>query len=67
MILGENMKIQLVCSRCGGTRLLKDAWASWDTIRQEWVLHSVYDNTICEDCDDDTTVNEIELPSTSFV
>ncbi len=39
-----------ICSRCGSTAILKDAWAQWDVDAQDWVLAAVFDYTICDDC-----------------
>lgn len=38
------------CEKCGSTEVLKDAFAMWDATAQEWVLHSVYDDMVCDHC-----------------
>lgn len=44
------MNVNYQCQRCGSTEILKDAYAAWDATAQEWVLHSTYDDTVCEHC-----------------
>lgn len=46
-------KIKIVCSKCGGENVLRDAYASWDVEAQEWLLSSVYDAFRCDDCGHD--------------
>lgn len=48
----------MTCNHCGGTDILKDAYAEWDG--EKWVLHSVYDHTICDTCGGETSVTEKE-------
>ena len=49
-------KTKLSCSHCGGSRLLKDAYAEWDG--EVWVLHSIYDHIICDTCGVETSIVE---------
>jgi len=51
-------KTIITCNRCGGSDILKDAYAEWDG--EAWVLHSVYDSTTCDTCGVETSVTEIE-------
>lgn len=44
------MNVNYKCQSCGSTEILKDAYATWDPSTQEWVLHSVYDDMVCNDC-----------------
>lgn len=32
------------CTHCGSEDVRLDAWAAWDTERQEWTLGSIYQN-----------------------
>lgn len=50
-----------VCSECGSENVLKDAWASFDSESQKWVLDQVFDQGFCKDCDGECTINEKEL------
>ncbi len=55
-------KIKMVCARCGGENIRKDAYASWDVEAQDWVLHSTYDSNTCEDCgDNDARLEEVPI------
>ena len=47
---------KMICNYCGGTDVLKDAYAEWDG--HCWVLHSVYDSTTCETCGGETSITE---------
>lgn len=38
------------CFNCGSTNLVREAFAVYDEDAGEWVLHSVYDEIICDDC-----------------
>lgn len=52
------MNVKMVCAYCGSENVLKDAWAEWDTEKQDWVLNNVFDHSFCEDCDSETSLNE---------
>lgn len=39
-----------VCSRCGSADVRADAYASWSDEKQEWELVSTFDNSDCQDC-----------------
>ena len=58
-------KIKIVCSTCGGENVMRDAWAEWDVERQEWVLQNVFDAAHCEDCDGETSLDEVEVEAVS--
>lgn len=54
------MTVHLICSRCGSDNVRADAYAAWDSEQSDWVLHSVYDARICENCEGPTTLSEID-------
>ncbi|MBC8315250.1 MAG: hypothetical protein H8E51_07080 [Bacteroidetes bacterium] len=54
-------KIQIICAKCGSDDVMKDAWAEWSVETQNWILHSVYDNTWCEKCEENCKVIEITI------
>jgi DNA-directed RNA polymerase subunit RPC12/RpoP len=56
-------KFTYVCVHCGSERVLRDAWAAWDSDSQSWELTSVFDAAHCEDCEGETTTKPIELAS----
>jgi hypothetical protein len=39
---------RMVCSRCGSTNVLRDAYAEWDITKQDWVLQNVFDHAVCD-------------------
>ena len=43
--------MRIVCSWCGSADVSRDAWASWDIDRQEWVLGAVFDDGFCHACE----------------
>lgn len=53
--------IVMVCSVCGSENVKRDAWAEWSVQEQSWVLCSTYDNTYCEDCEEEQSLEEREL------
>lgn len=60
------MKIKYICPYCGGDNLLMDAFCNWDVSKQEWILHSTFDDVYCQDCESNIkTMNEVEIGSES--
>ena len=57
------MPIQIKCKFCGSTNVMRDAWAVWDTGKQDWVLGSVFDAAQCDACDAETSLVEVPLVS----
>lgn len=55
------MKLQMTCAHCGGVNVVRDAWASWDIDKQDWVLENIFDYTYCTDCENETSINETEI------
>lgn len=55
---------KMVCNTCGSERVLRDAWAEWDILRQEWILQNVFDAAYCEgECEGECSIEEIEIDS----
>lgn len=52
------MGAKRVCANCGSEAVVKDAWASWDETKQEYVLDDIFDYEFCKDCDGETTIIE---------
>lgn len=48
-----------VCRTCQSNDVTKDAWAEWDPIKQDWVLHSTYDDEFCQACEQSTKLDWI--------
>lgn len=46
----EKIPQKPVCSTCGSEEVRRDAYASWNTKTQEWELITTFDNTDCEQC-----------------
>jgi|GEM_PF-2869653 len=60
--------VKMCCAVCGSEEVLRDAYAQWDVAQQQWILHSVYDNAVCEKCDGDADLKEVPIeaePGTS--
>lgn len=62
--MSESVKVDMACSYCGSRDVMRDAWAEWDTEKQDWALRSVFDHAHCEVCDGDTTLSEVTLDET---
>lgn len=58
-------KIRKVCSYCKSTEVLKDAFAEWSVEQQTWVLHSYYDATYCNTCEESCNLEEEECEDSS--
>jgi hypothetical protein len=57
-----NDKVQMVCSRCGSTDVLSDAYARWNTKAQRWKLESTFDKgAYCANCDGECRIEEVPL------
>lgn len=50
--------VRMVCSHCGGSDVVRDAWAEWDEEAQEWSLGTIFDHAHCNDCDGKTRLEE---------
>ena len=57
-------RVGYVCSFCGSSAVLMDAWAVWDTEEQDWKLHDTPTQTFCRECDGETCLTEVELATT---
>lgn len=57
------MKSYMKCYICGGSSVVRDAWAEWDIDAQEWVLQNVFDDAFCNDCETSTNIVEAEVTS----
>lgn len=61
------MAIDVVCGTCGSNSVTRDAWAEWDVETQDWVLGAIYDYAFCHSCQEESRLEEVELPRTSEV
>lgn len=50
-------KTKPICSECGSDDVLMDAYARWDVDAQEWVLNSTHDDTVCERCEGECSLD----------
>jgi hypothetical protein len=49
--------IEIVCSKCGSSDVVRDATAAWNVELQQWELCAVQDAGYCNECD----MGEVEL------
>jgi hypothetical protein len=57
-------KIVPVCTYCGSTFVIKDAFAVWNVEEQEWELGDTLDDGSCSACgEDQKSFNEEEVPN----
>jgi hypothetical protein len=57
----ETERVRMICGTCGSDVVTRDAWAEWNTRRQDWVLGAVYDYAYCHDCQNDTRIEEVPI------
>jgi hypothetical protein len=53
-------KIQIICSNCGSTNVMRDAWATWCVEKQDRELGSVFDQGYCDKCEGEASLDEVE-------
>ncbi|MCG6867345.1 MAG: DUF3768 domain-containing protein [Gammaproteobacteria bacterium] len=53
-----------VCTACGSERVVRDAWASWDTEAQDWQLDAVFDYSFCLACEEEAGMEWRSTPLT---
>lgn len=52
-----------VCPKCGSHFVLCDAYAEWD--KDKWVLHSIYEAFVCNQCGLDIDPEWVDYESLS--
>lgn len=53
-------RLHMICATCGSTEVRADAYAEWDVETQDWVLRSVFDQKVCEACESESSLLEID-------
>lgn len=56
-----NKPIKIVCGHCNSQNVRRDAWAEWDVAAQKWVLGAVFDHGHCEECEDESSLKNVEI------
>ena len=56
------MKIDIICRKCGSRDVRRDAWAAWNVEKQDWELAEVFDAGFCATCDQEQSLDEVEIP-----
>ncbi|WP_454884772.1 hypothetical protein [Sphingomonas oryzagri] len=51
-------RMRIVCAWCGSADVARDAWASWDVGKQDWVLVAVFDDGFCHACECERSLEE---------
>ncbi|MEE9427995.1 MAG: DUF3768 domain-containing protein [Paracoccaceae bacterium] len=41
-----------VCPQCQGQSVVRDAWAEWSMAKRDWMLKTVFDEFVCDQCGD---------------
>jgi hypothetical protein len=57
-------KVNMVCKICGSEDVRRDAWAEWNTDKQQWVLREVcevYNFGHCNACDGECSITEVPV------
>lgn len=50
-----------ICSTCGTSDVLRDAWASWNPEAQTWELEQTFDNAYCNQCEGEVSLECQEI------
>ena len=45
-----------VCATCGGSAVIRDAWAAWNWMTGKWELQATFDAFQCETCKGETQI-----------
>jgi len=54
--------VAMVCRECGSTDVVADAYAAWDTEKQEWTVANVFEKgAYCDECDGETRIDAVPL------
>lgn len=56
-------KVKVLCKKCKTNNIKRDAWASWDEDKQEWILDEVFAYAWCEKCEGEASIIEKEHES----
>jgi hypothetical protein len=52
-----------ICTECGSADVRADAYAEWDAENQCWSLVTTFDNTDCENCGGECSIEWVNLDS----
>jgi hypothetical protein len=45
------------CRHCGSENVRADAYAAWSVDSQQWEIVTIFENTDCEDCGGETSLD----------
>ena len=54
-------KIRKKCGTCGSTDVVQDAWAEWSEEHQQWDLQNTFDNSYCNTCEGECSIEDEEI------
>jgi hypothetical protein len=54
-------RVKATGSHCGGSNVFFDATAMWSIGKQGYIMMTTHDNTDCEDCDGECSVNWVPV------
>lgn len=54
-------RISIRCGTCGGSNVMRDAWAVWSDEAQAWELGAVFDAGFCDDCGGEASLVETDI------
>jgi len=61
MTTKKELRIKIVCAKCGSENVTRDTLARWSVADQKWEVSSELDNFDCDDCCNEVSVNEIKI------
>ena len=60
------MKTIKKCNICGSEEIVADAWAIWNSDKDEWELYDTYPNYYCNSCEHECSIIEKEVEDVSM-
>lgn len=50
----------LACASCGERDIVRDAWLIYDQSQQDWIIHSIFDQYYCQQCEGTDTITKVD-------
>ena len=57
----NNIMKRKICSECGSDNVLADAYARWNSEKNDWELDSTFDSYYCNECEGECSVEDVEI------
>ena len=54
-------RINYICTHCGSSDVVFDAYAEWNPETQEFEIYNTFDDSWCNECEGANTVKTVDL------